>query len=588
MARNQYDPLALETYSEPVNEINVWDYLTSLGYLGRGVAGGAVKAPYLMSKGVDDVVDIFKGQDPSKDVGVVRGAEILNQIGTAITPKNEIGRASSELLGENILGGALGRGAITGSKIAANTAGTMAPAVVQEEAKRLGMSDGQAIIASMLASASPTAVSGPTKMGVYGSDVSQLGKIGGERAKQRVIAPEDPSMIGQRVSTANPTAKVAEDVGFHQTDQFAISGDMMMYNPDALKHNMELMSKYPALSTTARKAEGRFGDFKTTIIDNLDYYIKQSPTEFIERSTNWYKGANALANDMSRSYGLPVEATSGVLARLSPGMDWFQNVEQADRLVEIFTTKKNTPMPKGAGKFEGKALNDMDTSAKKAEWIRAYDEATNERYYYQITPEGAIGDLVTTKEGKPSSFMWQSNKNLELAVDMLENPTTENISKKLGLGGHKIRNFYNNIVDPFNPSDVTIDTHAVSAALMTPYSQKGVPVGHAFGGGAIKGEVAGSSKSGMASGTYGLYADAYREAAQRNDLRAMELQSPTWEIIRETFPTSGSGKAKLQGQIAPIQEAVRKGQMTQEQGRNAIIDIASGGKGLQFPSWMNQ
>lgn len=588
MARNQYDPLAFETYAEPSQNIGVLDFLTSLGDLGRGVVGGAVRAPYMVAKGADDIVDIMKGQDPSKDVGLVRGAEVLNRAGSVITPNTEIGRVSSELLGENILGGALGRGAITAPKIAANTAGTMAPAIVQEEAKRLGLSEGEAIIASMLAGVAPTAIKGPTQMGVYGSDVSQLGKIGGERAKQRVIAPEDPSMIGQRVSTATPTAKVAEDVGFHQTDQYAISGDMMMYNPDALKHNMELMSKYPALATTSRKAEGRFGDFKTTIIDNLDYYIKQSPTEFIERSTNWYKGANALANDMSRSYGLPVEATAGVLARLSPGMDWFQNVEQADRLVEIFTTKKNTPMPKGAGKFEGKTLNEMDTSAKKAEWIRAYDEATNERYYYEITPEGAIGNLVTTKEGKPSSFMWQSNKNLELAVDMLENPSVENVSKKLGLGGHKIRNFYNNIVDPFNPTDVTIDTHAVSAALMTPYSQKGIPVGHAFGGGAIKGEVAGSSKSGMASGTYGLYADAYREAAGKNDLRAMELQSPTWEIIRETFPTSGAGKAKLQEQIAPIQEAVRKGQMTPEQGRNAIIDIASGGKGLQFPSWMKQ
>lgn len=586
MARNQYDPLAFGTYAEPVESTSVLDYLSSLANLGRGAVGGAVRSPYVAAKGIDDIIDVFKGQDPSQDVSAVRAAEGLQQLGNVITGSSPVAKQSAELLGENILGGAIGRGAVTGSKIAANTAGVMAPAIVQEEARRLGMSEGEAIVASMLAGAAPSAVKGPTQMGVYGSDVSQLGKIGGERAKQRVLAPEDPSMIGQRVSTATPTAKVAEEVGFHQTDQYAINGDMMMYNPDALKHNMELMSKYPALSTTARKAEGRFGDFKTTIIDNLDYYIKQSPTEFIERSTNWYKGANALANDMSRAYNLPVEATAGVLARLSPGMDWFQNVEQADRLVEIFTTKKNTPMPKGAGKFEGKTLDQMDTSAKKAEWIRAYDEHTNDRYYYQITPEGAIGDLVTTKEGKPSSFMWQSNKNLELAVDMLENPNVENVSKKLGLGGHKIRNFYNNIVDPFNPTDVTIDTHAVSAALMSPYSQKGIPVGHAFGGGAIPGVVAGSSKSGMASGTYGLYADAYREAANRNNLRAMEVQSPTWEIIRETFPTSGAGKSKLLDQIAPVQEAVRKGQMTPEVGRNAIIDIATSGQGLQFPSWM--
>ena len=153
MANRNFDPLAMETYAEPVNNISVWEYLTSLGDLGRGVVGGAVRAPYAMAKGADDVVDILKGKDPSQDVGIVRGAEILNQAGNAIIPQNQIGRTSAELLGENVLGGAIGRGTITGSKIAANTAGTMAPAIVQDEAKRLGLSEGEAIIASMLSSA---------------------------------------------------------------------------------------------------------------------------------------------------------------------------------------------------------------------------------------------------------------------------------------------------------------------------------------------------------------------------------------------------------------------------------------------------
>ena len=45
MARNQYDPLAFETYAEPVQPMSVWDYLTATGKLAKGAAAGAVSAP---------------------------------------------------------------------------------------------------------------------------------------------------------------------------------------------------------------------------------------------------------------------------------------------------------------------------------------------------------------------------------------------------------------------------------------------------------------------------------------------------------------------------------------------------------------
>ena len=152
------------TYQEPVNPMTLMEYLSALGDAGKGIAGGAVRAPHVMAKGVDDIIDAFKGQDTSKDSAIVKGTSILDQLANKIVPENEIGKVSSEMLGENMLAGAMGRGAITVPKIMGATAATMAPTVVQEEGERLGMTPEQTLAASLFAGAAPTAIGGKSKM----------------------------------------------------------------------------------------------------------------------------------------------------------------------------------------------------------------------------------------------------------------------------------------------------------------------------------------------------------------------------------------------------------------------------------------
>jgi len=423
---------------------------------------------------------------------------------------------------------------------------------------------------------------------------SQLGAIGGNRAKSPIISLEPDSRTGARVSTGSPTKIQAENLGFHGRDDLNISLDAMRENPSAFDVNMELMAGY--VPTTSRSSTGRAEQATEHIAGNLEYLIDNSPSDFVGRSGNWYKGANALANDLSNSYDVPIEASAGVLARLSPGMDWFQNVEQADRLVSIWSKHKNTVLPGEAftklqslnkgdmSHLKGTKLGDLTNNTDKARWIRAYDEVNNPRSFKGITPEGAMTDIQMTKSGTPKSFMWQSNDNIGRAIGMLEDSSPENISKGLG-SGHKIRNFYNNISQPFNPHDVTIDTHAVSAGLMAPYSQKGIPVGHAFGGGAVPGVVRGSAKSGQASGTYGLYADAYRQAAQTEGILPQAMQSPTWELIRENFPFSGHQKDALRQKIDPVWESVKRRKISPREGREQVMDLSTGGQGLSLPEW---
>lgn len=122
---------------------------------------------------------------------------------------------------------------------------------------------------------------------------------------------------------------------------------------------------------------------------------------------------------------------------------------------------------------------------------------------------------------------WGSLKEISKAIQVLDEGSRENINQQMGLS-HKVRNFYNNIVDPANPHSVTIDTHAVAAAHLRPLSQKDAPVLENFG-------QLSHAKTGT-KGTYPVYAEAYRQAAKDLGVLPRELQSVTWEYIRQMFP----------------------------------------------------
>jgi hypothetical protein len=90
----------------------------------------------------------------------------------------------------------------------------------------------------------------------------------------------------------------------------------------------------------------------------------------------------------------------------------------------------------------------------KARFVRIFDETYHERSYRTITPEGGFSDYVTKfedEDGNAAETMvtWGSFATIEKALSILENGSFKNISEKLG-NEHKVRNFYNNIIDPNN------------------------------------------------------------------------------------------------------------------------------------------
>ena len=403
-------------------------------------------------------------------------------------------------------------------------------------------------------------------------------------------------VAGQRISTRYPTAKAATEDPL--AENLIINTDAMRVSPKAFDTNAAIVGGYNTTRTGAKSAEGRTRAFIDEAADNLLYIFDNVRPEVRDVSRQWYVGANRIANELSEKYGVTVETASGVLAALSPQKDWYQNASLAERVLSVYRNGTNAPLPgeaiETARRIYGKPQYAEDlkavetkpfealTDSQKAMFIRSYDQTFNPRGYDIISPTGERVGPATTKAGKPGTTAWGSNSEIAKAIRVIENPTIENISAQMGQQ-HKVRNFYNNIVDPMyaqnNPSigDITADTHAVAADLMKPLGGSALEVTHNFGG-------AGSASSALsgAQGTYGMHADAYRKAAAEAGVMPREMQSITWEAVRGLFPASFKTKGNV-ADIDGVWNLYSKGKISKDAARDLILEKAGG---MDDPDWV--
>ena len=346
--------------------------------------------------------------------------------------------------------------------------------------------------------------------------------------------------------------------------------------------------------------------FRSNIVNNLMFLYNKVPASIRNRSKLWYNGANKISSEMADNYGMSLRQISAIMAAMSPQKDWFQNVSMGERAIDILIKHGDTAWTPDMLKYaksyvkeatdrkerekrsdafekiqkvakQGTVLNDMD-EVSAAAFIRAYDEAFHSRNYRIVTPEGGFGDLVRNNNGAPSTMMWSTYGPIQKAVSIFRDGSRSNISQQLGFE-HKIRSFYNNIANPDSEIDhVTIDTHAVAAALFEAVAGTDIEVKHNFG-------ATGSSDVLGVGGTYGLIADAYREAAKKAGIKAREMQSITWEAVRALF--SEEVKATIKPKIRAEWVKYKTGQQSFEETRQNVLEIAGQPKELNEPDWVD-
>jgi hypothetical protein len=409
-----------------------------------------------------------------------------------------------------------------------------------------------------------------------------------------------------RIATRVPTTQRSTDNPL--TTKLVIDRAAMKVSPEAFRFNTELVKTYPGFRTTATDPDQIADDFVALIRGNLQYLYDRVSPELRQRTKRWYDGARALTERWARDFDLPDYSVAGVIAVLSPQKDWYANVSMAERVLDIYFhmthgagrgTMPTPEMAETAARIYPNANNkekdatalriamttpfvNLPNSFTKAIWLRVYDQTYNSSMLRHITPEGDfIGDPI-------QNIQWQNNIAIAKAIECIENPSYENVSRQAG-GEHKVRNFLNNILAPNAPhGDVTIDTHAVAAALLRPLSSTKAEVVHAWGSsldkakqlpGYVNAKNVGDSG---ANGLYGLYAEAYRSLAKDLGILPRELQSITWEAVRGLFPDTFK-KPNNTARVDEIWNSVKAGQLDVNTARQTIEAFAGG---VNEPTWL--
>jgi hypothetical protein len=389
-------------------------------------------------------------------------------------------------------------------------------------------------------------------------------------------------------------------------------------------------------ATTVDQAQEIYDVFVREVADNLNYLMDQFKPEFREISTLWYDGANAIANDFADQFGVSAEQAAGIIAAMSPQKDWYQNVRLAEMVLMAYRdnpvmsqemidyqkkinktglyetatspakklkkaekaykesrTKLNKDnldeakikMQKAIEKadavikmleeYKGKKLNEVPAFAQPY-MVRTYHEVNTTKDYNIVAPDGSVQGVAKKNDGTNAKVAWGSYGEIGKAVAIKNDGSQENITKSLG-EMHKIRNFYNNIIDPMSQDgDVTMDTHAIAAALLLPLSGNSTQVGQNFGTG-----TANSAPAGI-KGLYYAYADAYALAAKEAGLLPRQVQSITWEAVRGLYTDTFKGNKAEVAKINNIWKDYQDGKITIDEAREQAKQSAGG---IKDPTW---
>ena len=424
-----------------------------------------------------------------------------------------------------------------------------------------------------------------------------------------------------RISPRYPTAKnrVDDPTG----GALQIGAEHVLNNSKVNRSKIvKILKSTPGFVTTKRNPEAVTEEYIDHLVGNLLFIYDSVDPDIRQRSKLWYEGARKIIDKWKVKYNLTDQQIAGVLAALSPQKDWYQNVSLAERVLDIqtkftrgnmrafmpppemYATAEKLYMRDSKGKLKSgdaakgtaamvrdimgrpyEDITDPDPSVKRtkqAMWIRTYDQTYNDRSYRTVSPEGLF-------VGDPAGITaWGSNSEIGKAAGVLDTTDPEEIAALMGKQ-HKVRSFFNNMIDPLSlDGDITADTHAVAAAQLRALSGNSSAVHQNFGSSPEAKKKPkdfisppNSAVTG-AKGLYGINADAYRKAARLRGVLPREMQSITWEAVRGLFEKNWKNPKNAKA-VDDIWHSYEKGDISLGSAREQIVAFAGG---IDDPTWL--
>jgi hypothetical protein len=247
------------------------------------------------------------------------------------------------------------------------------------------------------------------------------------------------------------------------------------------------------------------------------------------KGKHWYNHAHDIANDIANNTGKSLRQAVGFLAALSPQTNWYTNEATANFCSKALKEDKPLQLSKDTLDY----YTPMAKNNKRA-YLRAAIPVGKK--LSEMTPNEAAWSLlglmkdadlrmdepnVTGSKYKASPTFGTANLAKAIQIYRGTGPNGENWDPDKVLGGHKIRSFFNNILDPDDTAghhDVTIDTHAVCAATGYRMGSKSMTLTLMFS--------RGSSIPENTAGTYAMFADGYRRLTDRLNAEGKEHYTP--------------------------------------------------------------
>jgi hypothetical protein len=337
--------------------------------------------------------------------------------------------------------------------------------------------------------------------------------------------------------------------------------------------------------------------------DNLTWLHDKMPPELRQIAKQWYDSAHKMSQGIADKYGTTNEKVAASIAAISPQNPWDVNVGQAERVVKAYMTARNHPWTpemdqalskkiadslkgkkpqveyaENLKKIRGKTFDELENPKKpdvgnynQALWTTMYEKAHGNPQTPTYAPDGTIRGYQTF------NFGLLDGAAKALAI-LKGDGSPQSIHDIIG-DGHKIRNFYNNIISPNSElGHATIDTHHVNADMLKPMSSKNdVEVKDNFGG-------APSHKGTGQKGTYSLHHEALKQAAAARGILPREMQSITWEGIK-TLMGDEKKTPELRKAVTEIWQQHQAGELTLNEARDKIVKAAGG---FDKPGWAKE